>query len=709
MFRITRRNSESEIYESSREDKRDEAPTTGFSRFSKDARKEPKVWKCGNPQNSEYKFPMPEPSGDHWEKLLAPLLKKDKIQCDSWKEEVQNLLIFAGLFSAVVTAFVVESYKRLQPDPDSDVVNLLSRIAARLDDPGNVTGVAIPTVANFSPSQSAVRLNIFWFLSLVLSLTTVLLGIICLQWLREHQHYQGTTPKQSYAIFHMRAEALEKWHVPQIFTALPLLLQCALVLFFTGIIEFLLSLGSNVAAPVIVVIALTLLFLLATTLLPTLQALPLYLPLKLHKEGSPAQCPYKSPQSQAFRATSTVVLWLWSKFMTVIIYRPIAWARGLLRGYEDDDPPAWIINIEDIRVAWTKKSWIEFDLAWLDVRDNYLTTGQGIHAAPTFPLHVPLYDLIQGLCTSIQEHGVEDSEEFVARVYHCFQEVAQNTHDIHHWQYPYQLHLQALVKRFLKRGVFGYVSDVVHGEDVDLLYDENNLALLNVMMANRNLEEIIPKLEHFHELQLRVLGFITQSPRRLKDEPTGQNFPFVLKFEHPGMEPEWDKDVLIEFSEQWATTLYSFFKGFDTKSASDFILERSFHAHSISRDLIWGVLGRLKYSHEADVDPEDVSDVFVAVAEMIATGLSAFLEDQNTRRPDLLLNAANCFVGYVSGQSWTPSVVFAALAQLAPIKERYTDLSNELEKKGQKKIAYISPVGYSDSDASTVGKGKGVA
>lgn len=37
---------------------------------------------------------MPEPSGGHWEKLLAPLLKKDKIQCDSWKEEVQNLLIF---------------------------------------------------------------------------------------------------------------------------------------------------------------------------------------------------------------------------------------------------------------------------------------------------------------------------------------------------------------------------------------------------------------------------------------------------------------------------------------------------------------------------------------------------------------------------------------------------------------------------------------
>lgn len=86
---------------------------------------------------------------------------------------------------------------------------------------------------------------------------------------------------------------------------------------------------------------------------------------------------------------------------------------------------------------------------------------------------------------------------------------------------------------------------------------------------------------------------------------------------------------------------------------------------------------------------------------MISTGLSAFLEDQNTQRPDLLLNAANCFVGFVSGQSWTPSTVFAALAELAPIKERYTDLSNELEKKGQRLVYFclLSVAKRSGSDA----------
>ncbi|KAF8911658.1 hypothetical protein CPB84DRAFT_1913055 [Gymnopilus junonius] len=267
--------------------------------------KEAKLWRCGHPQNSEHKYPIPEYDEDAWENLLAPLLKKDKAQCDAWKDEVQNLLIFAGLFSAVVTAFVVDSYKTLRPDPNDTIINLLSRIASREDDPTNGTGNSTPAtiLPAFSPAHSAIRINIYWFLSLVLSLTTVLFGIISLQWLREHQHYHGITSKQAYAIFHMRAEALQKWYVPQLFASLPLILQGALVLFFIGVIEFLLSLEHEVAVPVILVIALTFLFLIGTTMLPTIQAFPLYIPyLKLHKSGAPAQCPYKSPQSQAFRA-----------------------------------------------------------------------------------------------------------------------------------------------------------------------------------------------------------------------------------------------------------------------------------------------------------------------------------------------------------------------------------------------------------------------
>lgn len=39
----------------------------------------------------------------------------------------------------------------------------------------------------YIPTPSSIRVNALWSLSLVLSLTPVLLGIILLQWLREHQ------------------------------------------------------------------------------------------------------------------------------------------------------------------------------------------------------------------------------------------------------------------------------------------------------------------------------------------------------------------------------------------------------------------------------------------------------------------------------------------------------------------------------------------
>jgi len=49
-------------------------------------------WKCGEP----YHYSIPEPEGNPWEVVWEALLKKDKIQCDGWKDEVQNLLIFVG-------------------------------------------------------------------------------------------------------------------------------------------------------------------------------------------------------------------------------------------------------------------------------------------------------------------------------------------------------------------------------------------------------------------------------------------------------------------------------------------------------------------------------------------------------------------------------------------------------------------------------------
>ncbi|KAF9482267.1 hypothetical protein BDN70DRAFT_801991, partial [Pholiota conissans] len=152
------------------------------------------------------------------------------------------------------------------------------------------------------PSGSAIRVNILWFLSLVLSLSTVLVGIVSLQWIREYQRYAGvSSTRRKLALRNMRTEGLERWLIPEILAGLPLLLQTALVLFFVGIIDFLVHLKIVVAIPVIVVIALTLLFILATIVLPAVQCFwTVNVRLPSEKGRLPAQCPYKSAQSWIF-------------------------------------------------------------------------------------------------------------------------------------------------------------------------------------------------------------------------------------------------------------------------------------------------------------------------------------------------------------------------------------------------------------------------
>jgi len=175
----------------------------------------------------------------------------------------------------------------------------LARILAQLE--GQVNGTNIPTTPKFIPTHSDIRVNILWFLSLIFSLTTVLIGIISLQWLRKHLHpHTDLEPQIAFSLHHLNVESVDRWYLPQIFTALPLLLQLALVLFLVGVIEFLWSLNSTVAIPIAVAVGLSLSFLLWTTVLPTMQALLLFLPRLPWGNIPRSPCPYRSPQSWAF-------------------------------------------------------------------------------------------------------------------------------------------------------------------------------------------------------------------------------------------------------------------------------------------------------------------------------------------------------------------------------------------------------------------------
>lgn len=91
-----------------------------------------------------------------------------------------NLKAQAGLFSASVTAFIIESYAGLSPDPSQQTIALLQQISQQLN--GSPPQSQASTSDSFSPTSSTLRVNALWFLSLCLALTCALAAILVQQW-----------------------------------------------------------------------------------------------------------------------------------------------------------------------------------------------------------------------------------------------------------------------------------------------------------------------------------------------------------------------------------------------------------------------------------------------------------------------------------------------------------------------------------------------
>ncbi|KAF9253949.1 hypothetical protein L218DRAFT_887537, partial [Marasmius fiardii PR-910] len=118
-----------------------------------------------------------------WEQIMKKVDTLDEDLVKGHKEDIDTLLVFAGLFLAVVTAFTMESYQWLDEDPADKSAMLLLQIAQQLSRQTHIP----PPLQHFTPSSSAVRINTFWFLSLTLALIDALFGLLCKQWLWEYQ------------------------------------------------------------------------------------------------------------------------------------------------------------------------------------------------------------------------------------------------------------------------------------------------------------------------------------------------------------------------------------------------------------------------------------------------------------------------------------------------------------------------------------------
>ncbi|KAK1218347.1 hypothetical protein PQX77_018989, partial [Marasmius sp. AFHP31] len=200
-----------------------------------------------------------------WEVIMKEVTALDEGLVAGWKEDLDTLLVFAGLFSAVVTAFTIESYKWLQEAPEDTTVALLKQISQQL----NGSSVAEPD--EFTASSSNIIINTLWFMSLVLALVVALFALLCKQWLREHRRHTHTrTPSEALALRWLRNQSLEGWGVPTILAALPILLELALFLFLLGLLGLLLLREALSFAFAMTIVGTAGFFYIVTTIIPAL-------------------------------------------------------------------------------------------------------------------------------------------------------------------------------------------------------------------------------------------------------------------------------------------------------------------------------------------------------------------------------------------------------------------------------------------------------
>ncbi|KAF9030197.1 hypothetical protein BDZ89DRAFT_678758 [Hymenopellis radicata] len=181
-------------------------------------------------------------------------LKYDTEMVNGWREGLDMLLLFAALFSAVVTAFVTSTSPSMRVD-NSEVTNSLisemisvqrAMLHVMVFGPKDVQTVP-STVASFHPKASDLWVNGLWFASLGLSLATTLLAVLAKQWIHQYTSFTSGSPRDRARIRHFRYTALQRWHVPIFIELLPVLMHAALGLFFIGLVVYLCSLSTVMA------------------------------------------------------------------------------------------------------------------------------------------------------------------------------------------------------------------------------------------------------------------------------------------------------------------------------------------------------------------------------------------------------------------------------------------------------------------------------
>ncbi|KAF8998631.1 hypothetical protein BDZ89DRAFT_969869, partial [Hymenopellis radicata] len=183
------------------------------------------------------------PNARAWRVYVEEAAAFDENMVGQSRDGLDVMLVFAGLFSAVVTSFLVQVSQNLQADFSEMSALLLHDLLVvqlAMADGGtvNVTAPSINPAEKFEPDAIDVWINGLWVVSLVTSLVVALAAVLVKQWLHRYMTFPSGTWGLRSHIRQFRFMGLEQWRVRIIIGMLPIIMHISLMLFFAGLALF---------------------------------------------------------------------------------------------------------------------------------------------------------------------------------------------------------------------------------------------------------------------------------------------------------------------------------------------------------------------------------------------------------------------------------------------------------------------------------------
>jgi hypothetical protein len=132
----------------------------------------------------------------------------------------------------------------------AQISNQVSSIAPQVSIPSSPP----PPYPDFSPNPSDVRVNAYWFMSLVFSLSAAFIATLVQQWVQDYMQLfvRFGSPLKRARLRQYLYEGAKGWNILVMAESVPGLIHVSLLFFFLGIIDSLFSLNTTIAITTIV-------------------------------------------------------------------------------------------------------------------------------------------------------------------------------------------------------------------------------------------------------------------------------------------------------------------------------------------------------------------------------------------------------------------------------------------------------------------------